>query len=142
VATPEEAYERLVQGFNDHDVDAIMASYTQDAQLITPDGELRGQAAIRAYWAVWLEAFPDITLTPTRRLCTGNTTVEEAVATGTHTGVLHSPQGDIPPTGKRIEVPYINVSTVEGGLVATDHNAWDRVAVLEQLGLIPATAAT
>ena len=130
MATPEEAYERLVQGFNDHDVDAIMASYTQDAQLITPDGELRGQAAIRAYWAVWLEAFPDITLTPTRRLCTGNTTVEEAVATGTHT------------TGKRIEVPYSNVSTVEGVLVATDHNAWDRVAVLEQLGLIPATAAT
>ena len=66
MATPEEAYERLVQGFNDHDVDAIMASYTQDAQLITPDGELRGQAAIRAYWAVWLEAVPDIPLTPTR----------------------------------------------------------------------------
>ena len=68
--------------------------------------------------------------------------IAHEMATGTHTGVLHSPQGDIPPTGKRIEVPYINVSTVEGGLVATDHNAWDRVAVLEQLGLIPAPAAT
>ena len=140
MGTPQEAYERLIQAFNVRDLDAIMAAYTEDVQLITPDGEMRGKDAIRAYWGVWLEAFPDITLTPTRRVCAGNTTVEEAVATGTHTGVLHTPQGDVPPTGRRIEVPYINVSTIEGDLVATDHNAWDRLVVLEQLGLVPAPA--
>jgi hypothetical protein len=37
-------------------------------------------------------------------------------------------------------VPYINVSTIAGDLVATDHNAWDRLVVLEQLGLVPAPA--
>ena len=67
--------------------------------------------------------------------------VEEGTFTGTHRGVLHSPAGDIPPTGRRVTVDYIHVLRYRDGQHISFNLMFDRLLMLEQLGLVPAPAA-
>ena len=71
---------------------------------------------------------------------TGDTAVEEGTFTGTHNGVLRSPAGDIPPTGRPVTVYYLQVLRFRDGKHVSFNLMFDRLLMLEQLGLIPAPA--
>ena len=66
--TDAEAFAREWEaGWNAHDLDRIMQHYVDDvvfrsrkAVAITGAGELRGKAALRAYWAAALARQPDL----------------------------------------------------------------------------------
>jgi ketosteroid isomerase-like protein len=66
--------------------------------------------------------------------------VEEGTFTGTHNGVLHAPTGDVPPTGRPVSIPYVQVLRYRNGKHASFDLMFDRLLMLEQLGLIPAPA--
>jgi ketosteroid isomerase-like protein len=66
--------------------------------------------------------------------------VEEGTFTGTHNGVLHTPTGDVPPTGRAVSVDYIHVLRFRDGEHVSCNLMVDRLLMLEQLGLIPAPA--
>lgn len=59
-----------------------------------------------------------------------------------HNGVLHSPAGDIPPTGRSVTVDYIQVLRFHDGRHISFSLMFDRLLMLEQLGLIPASTPT
>ena len=71
---------------------------------------------------------------------TGDVAVEEGTFTGTHRGVLHGPAGDIPPTERPVAVPYVQVLRFRDGRHVSFNLVYDRLLMLEQLGLIPAPA--
>ena len=71
---------------------------------------------------------------------TGDVAVEEGMFTGTHNGVLRSPAGDIPATGRPVTVDYIQVLRFRDGKHASFSLMYDRLLMLEQLGLTPAPA--
>jgi ketosteroid isomerase-like protein len=68
--------------------------------------------------------------------------VEEGTFTGTHDGTLYAPTGDIPPTGRPVEVDYIQVLRFRNGKHVSFHLMFDRLLMLERLGLIPAANAS
>lgn len=43
----------------------------------------------------------------------------------------------IPPTGRKVEVPFTSVVCVRGDRLYHEHIAWDQASVLIQLGLMP-----
>lgn len=43
----------------------------------------------------------------------------------------------IPPTGRRVEVPFTAVVNLRGDRLYHEHIAWDQGTVLRQLGLLP-----
>ena len=55
-------------------------------------------------------------------------------------GVLHGPMGDIPPTGRSVEVNYIQVLRFRDGKHVSFNLMFDRLTMLEQLGLVPTSA--
>jgi len=65
----------------------------------------------------------------------GDVAVEEGTFTGTHRGTLRSPAGDIPPTGRPVTVPYIQVLRFRDGRHASFNLMYDRLLMLEHLGL-------
>jgi ketosteroid isomerase-like protein len=67
--------------------------------------------------------------------------VEEGTFSGTHNGVLHTPTGEIPSTGRAVSIEYIHVLRFRDGKHASFNLAFDRLQMLEQLGLIPAPVA-
>jgi carboxymethylenebutenolidase len=43
----------------------------------------------------------------------------------------------IPPTGKKVEVPFTAIVNIRGDRLYHEHIAWDQASVLSQLGLLP-----
>jgi predicted ester cyclase len=56
---------------------------------------------------------------------------------GTHQGELLG----IPATGKQVRVGSISIFRVAGGKITENWKQWDRLALLQQLGVLPAPAA-
>jgi ketosteroid isomerase-like protein len=63
--------------------------------------------------------------------------VVEGVYTGTQTGVLSGPGGDVPPSGRRLELPYCDVFEAEAGRIVSHHVYYDQVLFARQMGLVP-----
>jgi predicted ester cyclase len=107
-------------------------------------GGLRGEgkAACVGFFGSWFGAFPDAHVDVHRVHITDDVAVEEGTFTGTHDGVLHGPMGDVPPTGRAVKIGYIQVLRFRDGKHVSFNLMFDRLSMLEQLGLIPGSAPT
>ena len=56
-----------------------------------------------------------------------------ALYTGTHTG----PIGDIPPSGKKVQLIFMAMLRIENNLIAEIWVEWDNMSILAQIGAIP-----
>ena len=140
--TVREAFEKGTETFNAHDIDGFAELLADDAHFRAPGGTGgEGKAACAEFFGGWLGAFPDAHVQIHGLHITGNVAVEEGTFTGTHNGVLHTPAGDIPPTGRRVTVDYIHVLRYRDGQHISFNLMFDRLLMLEQLGLVPAPAA-
>lgn len=62
-------------------------------------------------------------------------------AQGTHTGPLATPMGEVPPTGKRLDMVGVTIATLDDrGLIKEEKRFYDTANVLRQLGLMPEPA--
>ena len=77
----------------------------------------KGKAACVTFSGGWLQAFPDGHVDVQKVHVIDNIAVEEGVFSGTQNGVLHSSTGDIPPTGHRVSIAYIQVLHFRDGKV-------------------------
>ncbi|HEV2810706.1 MAG TPA: ester cyclase [Acidimicrobiales bacterium] len=95
-----------------------------------------GSSGAELFYDTWNEAFPDNSIGNSVVFDAGDQGAEEARFTGTHSGTLHTPNGDIPPTGKRMVSQYAAVVPVHDGKVTAFHMYFDVAEVLVQLGLM------
>jgi ketosteroid isomerase-like protein len=138
-----EAFEKGTETFNAHDIDGFTSVLADDAVFRAPGGiNGQGKAACARFYAAWFDAFPDAHLQVRDLHIAGDVAVEEGTFTGTHRGTLHSPAGDIAPTGRAVAVDYIHVLRYRDGKHISFNLIFDRLLMLEQLGLIPAPAST
>jgi ketosteroid isomerase-like protein len=136
--TVREAFEKGTEAFNAHDIDGFRAVMTDDAVFRAPGGMSgAGRQACAEFYAGWFSAFPDAQVVIHALHISGDVAVEEGTFTGTHQGVLHTPAGDIPPTGRRVTADYIQVLHFRDGLTASFNLMYDRLQLLEHLGLVP-----
>jgi predicted ester cyclase len=137
-----EAAKRADEAFNAHDIDARLAVNSDDTELVMPGGiRLRGRdqaEVLRAFW----EALPDATITWESHVESGSMIAGEGVLTGTHSGPFRTPQGEIPPSGRQVRLPYAFMRRVEGGRIASEHLYFDQMEFLQQLGALPAVIQT
>jgi predicted ester cyclase len=132
-----EAAKRADDAFNAHDVDARLAVNNDDTELVMPGGiKLRGREQVDVLRAFW-EALPDATITWENHVESGSIIAGEGVLTGTHSGPFRTPQGEIPPSGRQIVLPYAFVRRAEGGKIASEHLYFDQMEFLQQLGAMP-----
>jgi ketosteroid isomerase-like protein len=140
--TEREAFERGTGTFNAHDIDGFAEVIADDVVFVAPGG-MRGEGkpACLEFWRGWHSAFPDAHVEVHSVYFVDDVAVEEGTFTGTHDGVLHTPSGDLSPTGRAVSLPYIHVLRFRDGLHVSFNLIFDRLLMLEQLGVIPAPAA-
>jgi predicted ester cyclase len=136
-----EAFERGTSTFNAHDLDGFAEVLTDDVVFQAPGG-MRGQgkSACAEFFGGWWRAFPDAHVDVHGLYLSEDAAVEEGLFTGTHHGVLHTPAGDIPPTGRGVRIAYLQVLRFREGKHASFNLIFDRLEMLQQLGLATSPA--
>lgn len=129
--------QRGIALWNAHDREGWVGLFDERAELEAPGGlRLSGRAGAEQFYDAWNEALPDNAIEDQLVFGAGSQGVEEAKFGGTDTGVLRSPAGEIPPTGKTLVSRYAAVSRVEDGKIVSFHMYFDLADVLGQLGLM------
>jgi ketosteroid isomerase-like protein len=139
--TVREAFERGTETFNAHDIDGFAAVLADDVVFQAPGGMGgAGKTACAAFYGSWFGAFPDTHVEVHRLHILDDVAVEEGTFTGTHRGILHGPTGDVPPTGRSVTLDYIQVLRYRDGKHVSFNLIFDRLLMLEQLGLLSSVA--
>src|ERR1700746_2933061 len=108
--TIREAFDKHTEAFNSHDIDAFAGTLADDAAFRAPGGMTgEGKAACVQFFGGLVGGLPDAHLEIHDLHIAGDVAVEEGEFTGTHDGVLHSPAGEVPATGRPVTVDYIQV---------------------------------
>lgn len=126
-----------------NDIDGFVAMQAPDCEWLTPDGPLHGRDAVRDYVSRHRTAFPDGRHTIDRTHETDDTVCIEGRWTGRHTGPFETPQGDVPATGRGVEMAFaLFVEAAPGSRTASRVAIYmDQLSMLVQLGLVPEPAA-
>jgi ketosteroid isomerase-like protein len=138
-----EAFKKGTDTFNAHDIDGFASVLADDVVFHAPGGMSgEGKSACVEFYGSWHSAFPDAHVEVHNIHFIEDIAVEEGTFSGTHDGVLHTPTGDISPTGRAVSLNYIQVLHFRDGKHVSFNLIFDRLAMLEQLGLIPAPASS
>ena len=128
-ATAPDAVERAMEAFNAHDLDALAEGLADDVICHAPGGvEGKGKAACVEFHRRWLADFPDARVEVRARRMIDDVVVEEGTFRGTHHGVA--------PSGRSVSLDYVRVVRVDDGKQVSLNLMFDRLLMLEQLGLV------
>jgi heme-degrading monooxygenase HmoA/predicted ester cyclase len=129
--------ERNIELWNARDQEGWMAGMDLlRATTQMPGGiQLAGREAAERIWNTWQEAFPDNRIETIAIHADGRGGVHEFRATGSHSGTLRGPAGEIPATGRTVEMGMCGVYEFEEGKITSFHLYFDQAELLGQLGL-------
>jgi predicted ester cyclase len=128
-----QALGRHVAAFNTKDADA--EPWGVDAEMVAPGAHSRGRQQILDWLGGYWEAFPDARLEIARSIEQGALVSAEGKMIGTHTGVLRTAQGEVPPTGRSVEIRFLAMYETEGDKLLSEHLYFDSAEFMMQLGL-------
>src|SRR5579872_1418341 len=135
MADLERLVRRLFDAIEARDVEQVRAMYTADCKYVRSDGVSVGPEAIAAYLDGIVAAFPDHAYRIEAAHVAGDVITVDLSDTAAHTEPYLSPNlGLIAPTGKRFELRIAEVIRFEGELVASQHEYYDLLSLLRQVG--------
>ena len=120
-------------------LDKSLTFFAEDCEVIdVPSGMTsRGPDGYKQLILFFEEGFPDSGIEITNLFATEDQAVVEFIGRGTNTGPLHMPTGDVPPTGRLVELRFCDVYRIGKGKIVSYRSYYDALGFLQQLGLIP-----
>ena len=133
-----------MKAFNEKDVERVRELSADDYEFVDfASGErYTGRDGSAEQAQTWFSAFPDLEIEIENHIDAGEWQVVEARARGTNTGPLATPAGELPATGRGVDIPFCTVVRVRGGEAFSVHDYYDAAAMMMQLGLMPDPSAT
>jgi steroid delta-isomerase-like uncharacterized protein len=131
-----DAAKASVIAYNDKDWDAVRRTVTPDFDYdeVSTGRNIKGIDDVLTAWKGWATAIPDSRATIDRAHVSGNTVVLEMTWRGKQTGALTTPAGEIPASGKPIEIRACQVVEVENGKTRSVRHYFDMATLLRQIG--------
>ncbi len=132
--------ERMVKAYNARDWDLVAKLHSKSVIGVTPERvePRKGREAIRQEFMDYATAFPDSRLRAKRIFGQKDWVGAEFTFTGTHTGPLAGPGGQvIPGTNRPLRLEYAVVYKLKGGEIAERREYFDLMGMMAQLGLTP-----
>lgn len=117
-------------------VEEIIAPEEVDHAL--PPGVPAGLEGVKQVFRLLHTAFPDLQIEIDDLIAEGDKVVGRVTARGTHEGEFMG----IAPTGKPVSFTAIDVVRIAGGKIAERWSQADNLALLQQLGAVPAAGHT
>ncbi len=132
----EETLRRCYELLNAGDVDGFGDLLSDDfvEHEATP-GLAPTKDGVKTFFRMYIAAFPDLRMDPVDVLPSGDKVVARVRATGTNTGEFMG----MPASGKSVDVQLIDIMRFgDDGLVHEHWGVFDALAMLQQLGVVPA----
>lgn len=130
-----DVVDQYAAAFNDHDVDAMLALYTDDCEMLwQPVGLFRGKDECGDELTALLTAFPDIERSEKARHVADGVVTCETHVTGTFSG---GPFAGFQPNGQAGGVDSCEVLTITDGRISRTAIYWDGMQMAHELGLMP-----
>jgi predicted ester cyclase len=129
----ENVIREMYEAWNAKDLDRCASYAHPDTQMTNmPFG---AKLPFREYIESWARAFPDGRIEPKTIVVQGDRAMAEFTGTGTHTGTLRAPMGELPPTQRRLELPFVESYRFRDGKLAEGRIYFDAFSMLKQLGV-------
>jgi len=117
-----------------HFLDELVAPDFRRHCQATPQVDVRGLEQFKDFLRQDATVFPDSIQTLKHMLAEGDLVAIWATYEGTQMGQM----GPFPPSGKRVQADFAAFLRVENGKIAELWVTWDNMAILAQLGHLPA----
>lgn len=128
--------DRYVEARNE--VNLVLLDEIMDSEIVVHDDgypeDIFGLEALKNYYTGNHKAFPDFHATIDEMIVKGDKIVVLWTITGTNTGSLHTPFGELPPTGKKVRFSGVAIDRVVNGKVVEEWVFWNVLDILQQLG--------
>jgi len=135
--------EQHYRDIADKDWERTGGLFSPDVVTVMPGAEpMHGVEPFLAYAQGFTNAFPDAHVELKSTVEEGNTIIAEGNFIGTHSGTFATPQGEVPPTGKKMNLPVCDVFEVQDGKVVRHAVYFDQMGLMTILGLVPEPAQT
>lgn len=133
--TNTELYRRLIDAFNQDDLDAVDDIVSDDVVVheAGQHGLLRGPEGVKEFFRTYRTAFPDAHIEIDEILSEGDVVAARWTGTGTHDGELMG----IEPTGRDVSVMGMEMYRGRDGELVEGWGVFDLVGMLQQVGVLP-----
>jgi steroid delta-isomerase-like uncharacterized protein len=131
----QEFYDEMMTNGNLDKIDDLVTDDVVDHEEGMP-GQPEGKDGVRFFVSTMREAFSDIKATVGQSLEDGNLAAAQVTITGKHTGEFMG----VPATDKSFEIECIDIIRIEDGKCAEHWGVTDNMALMQQIGAVPAPA--
>jgi len=137
-----DAFDKHVNAELNKDLETTLATMTADPHINNIPTLICGEglAGVKQFYGSLIpegKFFPsDTEMTVISRTIDEHQLVDEIIFKFTHDTEIGWMLPNIPPTGKRVEIPLIVIVGFDQGKVAHEHIYWDQASVLVQIGLL------
>ncbi len=131
-----DAAKASIIAYGEKDWDAVKRAVTAGIVYdeVSTNRKVQGIDDVLTIWKGWAAAFPDSKATFGDAHVSGNTVILELTWRGSHTGPLRTPAGEIPATGKPIEVRACQIVDVAEGKTERIRQYFDMATLMAQIG--------
>jgi steroid delta-isomerase-like uncharacterized protein len=138
--TSRDVFEKFVERLDGRDYERAGELLYDDCELVHA-ASVRGRGQAVGFFEASLRAFPDSHHVLQSWIEGPEGVAVERTWQGTHSEVMSTPMGDLPPSGRTAAVPFVAVVRVNDGRIASLHLYSDQVSLMTQLGLISAPSS-
>ena len=134
----DDIARQFYESFNDRNIEEIANQYIHE-DCVSIDGptgiESYGPEGSIESAHMWMTAFPDGKIKILETSVSGNMVTTIFRAQGTFTGEMMSPDGNIPGTGKMLDLEFEDVLEFEDGMIVRNETHYNINDMMSQLGL-------
>jgi steroid delta-isomerase-like uncharacterized protein len=132
-----DAAKASIIAYGAKDWDAVRRTVTPGLVYdeVSTNRKVQGIDDVVTIWKGWAAAFPDSKATFGEAHVSGNTVILELTWRGTHTGPLRTAAGEVPATGKPIELRACQIIDVADGKTQKIRQYFDLSTLMSQIGV-------
>lgn len=134
-------HDRYLEARNTVNLDLLNDVYAEDVVIhdCSYPEDIIGLDALKEYYSNTHNAFPDFHMAIDEMLVKGDKTAVVWTLSGTNTGPLHTPLGDMPATGNKVQFSGVAIDLYDEGKIVEEWVYFNVLHLMQQLGftLIP-----
>lgn len=132
----EQLTRKLHDTFSNDQFDETMELVSDNIQVVAHafGMTLNNKDGFAGFMRSFKTAFPDLKINHANIVSNGARVAVEFTAQGTHKGILQTPAGVIPPTGKPVIFTVAEFMVWENGKLTSLHNYQDAGSMMRQIG--------